>query len=42
MSGYVNWTPIRPNFADLSQEQYRKLLTLYRDLIDNKTQENPS
>lgn len=28
----VNWTPIRPNFADLREPDYRKLVTLYRDL----------
>jgi beta-mannosidase len=28
----VNWTPIRPNFADLRDEDYRLRLTLYRDL----------
>lgn len=28
----VNWTPIRPNFADLVEEDYRKRVTLYRDL----------
>lgn len=28
----VNWTPILPNFADVSDEQYRRLLTLYRDM----------
>ena len=28
----VNWTPIRPNFADVSDEQYRKLLETYRYL----------
>jgi beta-mannosidase len=27
-----NWTPIRPNFADVSSEDYRRLLELYRDL----------
>jgi len=28
----VNWTPIRPNFADVTPEQYRSLLEQYRDL----------
>jgi len=28
----VNWTPIRPNFADVTAEQYRQRLTTYRDL----------
>lgn len=28
----VNWTPIRPNFADVSAEKYRALLQTYRDL----------
>jgi beta-mannosidase len=28
----VNWTPIRPNFADLSDEDYRTRIELYRDL----------
>ena len=28
----VNWTPIRPNFADVSEAEYRKRLELYRDL----------
>ena len=28
----VNWTPIRPNFADVTDEQYHELLTQYRDL----------
>ncbi len=28
----VNWTPIRPNFADVTDEQYRSLLTGYRDM----------
>jgi beta-mannosidase len=28
----VNWTPIRPNFADVAQEDYAKRLRLYRDL----------
>lgn len=28
----VNWTPIRPNFADVTPEDYRQRLTLYRDL----------
>ena len=28
----VNWVPIRPNFADLADADYRKRLELYRDL----------
>jgi beta-mannosidase len=28
----VNWVPIRPNFADVTRDDYRKKLTLYRDL----------
>jgi beta-mannosidase len=28
----VNWTPIRPNFADVPDEEYRKRLETYRDL----------
>ena len=28
----VNWTPIRPNFADVPDDEYRKRLELYRDL----------
>lgn len=28
----VNWTPIRPNFADVTDEEYRQRLALYRDL----------
>jgi beta-mannosidase len=28
----VNWTPIRPNFADVSDDDYRQRLELYRDL----------
>lgn len=28
----VNWTPIRPNFADLTQMDYRKLLTSYKKM----------
>lgn len=28
----VNWTPIRPNFADLVEEDYRKRVALYQDL----------
>jgi beta-mannosidase len=28
----INWTPIRPNFADVSDEDYRQRLSLYRDL----------
>ena len=28
----VNWTPIRPNYADVPAAQYRKVLEQYRDL----------
>jgi len=28
----VNWTPIRPNFADLTPADYRKRVKLYQDL----------
>lgn len=28
----VNWVPIRPNFADVAPDDYRKRLELYRDL----------
>lgn len=28
----VNWTPIRPNFADLQEEDYRKRITVYQDI----------
>ena len=28
----VNWTPIRPNFADLGEEDYRERLALYQDI----------
>ncbi|MEA5071841.1 MAG: glycoside hydrolase family 2 TIM barrel-domain containing protein [Petrimonas sp.] len=28
----INWTPIRPNFADLQFDDYAKLLHLYKDL----------
>jgi len=28
----INWTPIRPNFADLTEPEYRKLLTIYKGL----------
>jgi beta-mannosidase len=28
----VNWTPIRPNFADVTPEAYAQRLVLYRDL----------
>jgi beta-mannosidase len=28
----VNWTPIRPNFADLSEADYRKRIGVYRDI----------
>jgi len=31
----VNWTPVRPNFADVTETQYRKRLELYRDLHMN-------
>ena len=31
----VNWTPIRPNFADLAESDYRKLLAAYKDLGAN-------
>lgn len=31
----VNWTPIRPNFADLTEADYRKLLTTYKDMGAN-------
>lgn len=31
----VNWTPIRPNFADLKEEDYRKLLETYKELGAN-------
>ena len=27
----VDWTPIRPNFADLREEDYRQRLNVYRD-----------
>ncbi len=27
----INWTPIRPNFADLQYDEYVRLLKLYRD-----------
>ena len=27
----ANWTPIRPNFADLRDEDYRRRLNIYRD-----------
>jgi len=27
-----NWTPIRPNFADVSDEEYRQRLDLYKEL----------
>jgi beta-mannosidase len=27
----INWTPIRPNFADLQYDDYARLLKLYRD-----------
>jgi len=28
----INWTPIRPNFADLKEEDYSKRLSLYKEL----------
>ena len=28
----VNWTPIRPNFADLQEQDYRKRIAVYRDI----------
>jgi beta-mannosidase len=28
----VNWTPIRPNFADLREDDYRKRIAVYRDM----------
>jgi beta-mannosidase len=28
----VNWTPVRPNFADLTESDYRKLISTYKDL----------
>ncbi len=28
----INWTPIRPNFHDLTEGDYRHILTLYRDM----------
>lgn len=28
----VDWTPIRPNFADLKESDYRKLIKTYKDL----------
>jgi len=28
----VNWTPIRPNFADLTEQDYRKRLEIYKDM----------
>jgi len=28
----VNWTPIRPNFADVTEEDYRMRLETYRDM----------
>ncbi|MEN6521426.1 MAG: glycoside hydrolase family 2 TIM barrel-domain containing protein [Armatimonadota bacterium] len=31
----ANWTPIRPNFADLTEADYRKRLELYKDLGAN-------
>lgn len=30
-----NWTPIRPNFADVSDDDYRRLLSTYRDMGTN-------
>ncbi len=31
----VNWTPIRPNFADVPREEYQRRLQTYRDLHMN-------
>jgi beta-mannosidase len=31
----INWSPIRPNFADVPESEYRKRITLYRDLNMN-------
>ncbi|MDP6118808.1 MAG: glycoside hydrolase family 2 TIM barrel-domain containing protein [Planctomycetota bacterium] len=31
----INWSPIRPNFADVTTADYRKRLELYRDLHMN-------
>lgn len=28
----INWTPIRPNFADLTEADYRKRLEVYKDM----------
>lgn len=28
----VNWTPIRPNFADLKKEDYSRLLLMYKEM----------
>ena len=28
----INWTPIRPNFADLKEADYRKRLSVYKEL----------
>ncbi len=28
----VNWTPIRPNYADLKKKDYKKLLSIYKSL----------
>lgn len=28
----VNWTPIRPNFADVSKDDYEKRLNVYKDM----------
>jgi beta-mannosidase len=28
----INWTPIRPNFADVTEDEYRQRLETYRDL----------
>ncbi|HDR50276.1 MAG TPA: hypothetical protein ENN90_01455 [Mariniphaga anaerophila] len=28
----VNWTPLRPNFADLKKNDYEKILTIYKNL----------
>jgi len=30
-----NWVPIRPNYADVTEDQYRQLLQTYRDLGTN-------
>lgn len=28
----INWTPIRPNFADLKEDDYRKRLEIYKEM----------